>query len=326
MYDLIKRLRNTSNNFRNVWSIDGLTQSDVRRILKFYTEQSLFTDPGDYAYLFDDLPQDINELCKIVQGLVIHFFRARDLKLPEERMQEMNTRYVSKILSRIIYLDDNSLESSRPIEKRFIGCCRDFATLFCSMARHQGIPTRTRSGFAPYIDTSIPRFKVDHTIAEFWDTKEERWRLVDPEQDDQFKEKNKIDFNTTDIPRDKFLLAGRVWQQYRNNKLDPDEFGFAPDERSRGAAAIRNRVIQDLAMINKKELLLWDTSNLMELHIVPTEEDLRLIDRVAELIIAGNEKFNEMRELYEREPKLKVPKVVNSYSPCDTPRSVVLRS
>lgn len=299
-----------------------MNQSDIQRILEFYIEHSSFTDPGDYAHLYDDLPHDINELCKVVQGLVIHF--KSDFKVPRERMQEMNTRYVSKILARIMELDERPLTSKRPPEKRFIGCCRDFAVLFCSMARHQGIPTRTRSGFAPYINIGVPGFKVDHAIAEFWDIREERWRLVDPEQDDKLKEINKIDFDTTDIPSDKFLLAGYVWQQYRDNKIDPDEFGNEPEEEFKGVAAIRNRVLQDLNMLNKMELLLWDTSSLMELHIVPTEDDLKLIDHVAELTLAGNKMFDEMRELYEKGPKLKIPRVVNSYSPCDAPRSVVL--
>jgi len=33
-------------------------------------------------------------------------------------------------------------------EKRLVGCCRDAALLFCTMARHQHIASRTRVGLS----------------------------------------------------------------------------------------------------------------------------------------------------------------------------------
>lgn len=299
--------------------------------------QSRFTDPGEYATLYDILPDDIEELCKVIQGLIIPI--DGDYLLPKERLQEIvRGRYVSEMLACMMEVDDRPLTSRRPPGKRFIGCCRDYAILFCSIARYKGIPARTRCGFAPYINCGMPGFKVDHTIAEFWDFSEERWRLVDVDQDESLKEINKIDFDTTDIPHDKFIFAGYAWQQYRESKVDPDEFGDPPDEQRVnledsgdsgfkfvGAGVLRYRVILDLAMMNKVEFLLWDCTSLMELHIEPTEEDLRLLDRAAQLTLAGNDKFDAMRKIYETEPKLKIPRVVNSYSPVDKPRSIVLQ-
>jgi hypothetical protein len=314
-----------------------LSLSNPNRLLNFYSVQSKFTDPGEYASLYDDLPDDIEELCKVIRGLIIHI--DGDFPLPKERLNEVDRgRYVSDMLACIMEIDDRPLTLRRLPEKRFIGCCRDFSILFCSMMRHRGIPTRTRCGFAPYINCGMPGFNVDHTIAEFWDFSEERWRLVDAEQDKRLKEINRIDFDTTDIPHDRFLFSGYTWQQYRENKVDPDEFGDPPDEARTnlddtgesgfkfvGAGVLRYRVILDLAMMNKVELLLWDCTSLMELHIEPTEEDLRLLDRVAKLTLAGNDKFYAMRKIYETEPKLKIPRVVNSYSPVDKPRSIVLQ-
>lgn len=313
-----------------------MTPSNLGRILEFYKKQSPFTDPGEYAYLFDELPDDIEELCKVVRGLIIPV--DGDYPLPKERMPEIDRgRYVSQMLACMMEVDDSPLTSQRPPERRFIGCCRDFAVLFCSIARHKGIPARIRCGFAPYINVGRPGFKVDHTVAEFWDFSEERWRLVDVDQDEKLIEINSIDFDTTDIPHDKFLFSGYAWKQYREGKVDPEEFGDPPEEyrvnldssgdsrvRFVGAGVIRYRVILDLAMMNKVELLLWDCTSLMELHIVPTEEDLNLLDKVAELTLAGNDKFDAIRELYEEEPQLKIPRVVNSYSFVDKPRSVVL--
>jgi hypothetical protein len=39
-----------------------------QRILDFYVEQSVLTQPGPYATLFDDLPVDVAELVGIVQA------------------------------------------------------------------------------------------------------------------------------------------------------------------------------------------------------------------------------------------------------------------
>jgi len=41
-----------------------------------------------------------------------------------------------------------------------------------------------------------------------------------------------------------------------------------------------------------------------------TEEKRALIDRVAALTIAGDEKFAEMRKIYESDERLRVPPVV----------------
>jgi len=38
----------------------------------YYATQSLITDPGQYSFLFDDLPDDIPTLCEVVRGLHIH--------------------------------------------------------------------------------------------------------------------------------------------------------------------------------------------------------------------------------------------------------------
>lgn len=289
--------------------------------IAYYAEQSPLTNPGRYAEFLDDLPSNVVGICRAVQGLIAPF--DGDHSVPKDRITEMNTRYVSRMLTRIIELDNHPLTEARPLEKRLIGC-RDFAVLFCAMTRHQGIPTRTRCGFAPYVRTDSPGFIFDHVIDEYWDIDDKRWRLVDPEQSDELININKISFDVTDIPRDKFVVGGRAWQMCRAGKADPDQFGDSPDSPFKGWRFVRNRMIHDLAMLNRRELLLWDTWGLMDMPIKPTEEDLLLLDGVAELTQAGNEGFCKMRLFYETEAKLKVPTVVTSYSPCDEPRSVEL--
>jgi hypothetical protein len=43
------------------------------------------------------------------------------------------------------------------------------------------------------------------------------------------------------------------------------------------------------------------------------DRDLRLLDRVARVTLSGNEALPELRALYDLEPRLRVPAVINTY-------------
>jgi hypothetical protein len=49
------------------------------------------------------------------------------------------------------------------------------------MARHHAIPARARVGFATYF---VAGLHLDHEVAEVWDAREDRWRLIDAELGD----------------------------------------------------------------------------------------------------------------------------------------------
>lgn len=289
----------------------------------FYATQSALTEPGAYIHLFADLPHDIVGLCHVVQGLIIHY-RCGDMyhyTIPDQRLPEINTRSVENILARIRELDPRPLTEERPPQKRLVGCCRDFATLFCAMARYQDIPTRVRIGFASYFD---PHFHHDHEIAECWDASEKRWKLIDPEQSAKHLADNPlIDFDVHDVPRDRFIVAGKAWQRCRRGKADPNLFGVSPDEDLKGLWFIRQKLVQDLAALNKMELLLWDCWGLMLKDDI-TDKETALLDKVATLTQAGDETFAQVKTLYEHNVSLQVSSSVMSYSPVTAPQEVAL--
>ena len=295
--------------------------------LAYYTTQSSMTDPGEHVGLFADLPGTIDGLCGVVHGVYIHYMEGEmyDYEIPEERLPEINTRYVEKMLARIVALDAHPLTEPRPPEKRLVGCCRDAATLFCAMSRHQGIPTRARVGFAAYFTAPGPDFNVSHEIAEVWDSGKKRWRLVDPERDDLSIQKNNIQFDVHDVPRDQFLVAGKAWQMCRTGEADPNRFGVYGFGDMKGLPFIRGNLILDLAAQNKMELLNWDCWGLMlrgtEAH---TDEELRLLDKVAVLTQAGHEALPEVQAIYETEAHLKAPGVVMCYNPVGASSEVTL--
>src|SRR5262245_40353097 len=131
---------------------------------EFYVSHSPITDPSRYAYLLDDLPDDLEELCRVVQGIYIHYMVAQSSKsgVPRSHLRQVDSRYVEVMLAQVIALSDRPLMEPRPVQRRFVGCCRDAALLLCAMLRHKGIPAIARAGFATYINIGAPSFNVDH--------------------------------------------------------------------------------------------------------------------------------------------------------------------
>jgi len=246
--------------------------------------------------------------------------------IPQERLCEIDTRHVAKMLARIVELDDRPLAVARPPEQRLVGCCRDFSTLFCAMARAKGIPTRTRIGFAPYFtELGAPIFNFDHVVAECWDAGEGRWRLVDPELTELHLQEFKLAFDPRDVPRDQLLVAGLAWQRCRSGEADPARFGVGPDEDAtflRGWNFMQQKLIQDLATQNKRELLLWDVWGLMLAERELSDDERTLLDEVAAATQGGNAMFARVRQLYETAPGLAVSAPVMSFSPAAEPREV----
>jgi hypothetical protein len=280
---------------------------------EYYATQSAMSDPGKYAYLFDSLPDDIPGLCRVVQGIYVHYYSGT--KFPPSHKRQVDTRNMSKILAKIVEMDERPLTEERHVQRRFVGCCRDASLLLCSMLRHRGIPARTRVGFAVYIRLKdAPGFKVDHVVTEYWDAKDQRWKMVDAEQSEAHVRHNKIDFDVTDIPHDRFIVGGNAWQTCRDGLDNSNSYGSNPGDIFRGMWAIRNRLVHDLATQNKVELLLWDTWGWLEWKIELSEDDLKLLDHVAVLTQAGDSAFDDMRALYENE-HFKAPPVVMCYSP-----------
>ncbi|MGH2616787.1 MAG: transglutaminase-like domain-containing protein [Thermomicrobiales bacterium] len=285
--------------------------------ISYFAEQSAVTDPGEMASAFADLPADIPSLRRIARGLVIHY-RADNpaaAGIPAARMDEINTRYAERMLRRLFALDDRPLTEERPPHKRLVGCCRDFTVLFLAMLRHLGIPARARVGFAPYFD---PGWNVDHEVAEVWDATEQRCRLMDAELADRHVDKSDgAHLDALDLPRDRFLVAGDAWAVCRAGEADPEQFLVDPSleiAETRSWAQLRHNLIQDLAALNKMEMLLWDEWGLLGNGNASASEQ-ELLDRIADVTRGENPVLEDVQSLYTGEPALKVPAVITSISP-----------
>ena len=273
-------------------------------ISDYYKQPGIMTEPGEYHYMLKDMPNGIPELCKTVQGLILHIFwsEAYGVKLSNERKKEVNLRKFEDMLARIVELDERPISTARDPDKRVVGNCRDFSVFLCALLRHQGIPARARCGFSTYF---TPGKYEDHWICEYWNSKDKRWVRVDAQLDSLQLAYLKIDFNPHDIPTGAFMSGGEAWQQCRGGELDPDLCGIFD---MKGLWFVQGDLVRDFMALNKMEVLPWDCNELMggpDVTVGP--EDYMLLDRLAELLTSGDSAFNEIRSLYESDARLRMP-------------------
>ena len=286
--------------------------------LAYYAFPGMMTDPGEHSALLMGLPAEIPALAKIGQKNLLHIFWAERYGqvLDEARKAEVGIRRASTMLGCIKAKDDRLLTVSRPPDKRLIGNCRDFTVMMCTLLRHQGIPARARCGFGTYF---LPDHYEDHWVAEYWNAEEQRWVLVDAQLDDFQVAILGVRFDPCDVPRDQFVTGGAAWQMARSGKADPDSFGIFD---MHGLWFIRGNLIRDMAAFSKMELLPWDWWGLMLAEDAQSEGNLAFLDHVAELALAGNEAFAEIRALYEDDPRLRVPPIITSFPAGPEPQTV----
>ena len=122
-----------------------------------------------------------------------------------------------------------------------------------------------------------------------------------------------------DVPRDLFLTGPAAWKACRAGGQEPERFVVSPDLEIpflRSWFYLRHNLIHDLATLDKREMLLWDTWGLL-IPEPSSPEELDLLDQVAAVTGAPDLTPEDLAALYAAEPRLRVPPVVMSISPLD---------
>jgi hypothetical protein len=277
---------------------------NTETLLTYYAQPGPMTNAGQYAHLFDGLPQDVPELVQVIQNLVVHIFWAEryGLKLSEERQQEVQLRRIDQKLPRLLELDPASLTSPRPLERRLVGNCRDFSVLMVAILRHQGVPARARCGFGTYF---LPGRFEDHWVVEYWHADEQRWVMVDAQLDDVQRKVLDIQFDPLDMPAGKFVVAGDAWQMCRRGEADPEMFGIF---QWHGLDFIRGNLAREVLSFNKIEVLPWDFWGLLQHSVADAPaEELPLLDQLAEWTVQGDPAYSQLRSAYVDNPDFHAP-------------------
>lgn len=244
-----------------------------------WVRHSAYSDPGPYASLLRDLPHEVGAVCAAARNVIAHY-RAEIPDLAEERWDEIDSRWLERILATDQARHPRDLLQPRELADRVAGCCRDHTLLVVGALREQGVPARSRVGFAGYF---TPTWHHDHVVVEHWDG--DRWVRTDPELAGEG-----FDFDVRDMPTgpgSPFETAAEVWRGHRAGRIDTRGYGVVPDSALCGPAFVRDYVIVEVAHRFGDELLLWDTWGAAGPDRDGAEVD-RLADEVAELLVAGD--------------------------------------
>ncbi|MTK02696.1 transglutaminase-like domain-containing protein [Micromonospora sp. CP22] len=285
----------------------GQDRSDVSR----FAAPGRLTSAGSYASLLDAVPSDPAGIARTIQGLLIHEHVAGEygVTLTDADRQTVHLRRADELLARIAGSpDDQPLTVARTPEQRMPGNCRHYSLLMVTALRARGVPARARCGFGDYF---VDNWYEDHWVAEYWSTEQARWIMVDAQLDARHHELLDLDFDFTDVPRDRFLVAGEAWARCRAGAADPDAFGLHGISEG-GWWWIAGNLMRDAAALHGVELLPWDAWGVMPGPFEKVnDERAALFDELARLTREPDEHADELRLLYA-DKRLRVPAVVTN--------------
>lgn len=269
-------------------------------ILYFYRNQGPRTKVKKDT--FHGFPKNIGNVCRKIRGLGIHpcDLHKINLELPSERTKDRYLKTVQEVVEKIRLIKDTDLTIERKPEDKIVIICKHFSMILASILREQGMPARCRCGFATYFSNG---WFEDHWICEYWNG--EKWIRVDPQIDkikSAKKQLNTIDF--TNMPKDIFFPAGILWKLYRQGFVSGDYCGFSHEDSERGEWYIRGNMLRDFFALNKIEYTYQEVSKLMDRDYEPNNDELKLLDKIADLTITVDKNFDKLTDFYKNNKNL----------------------
>ena len=230
-----------------------------------YVTNSSMTSPGPYAVQFRELEPGVSSAVAGVQGLLVHdaYLEAYGLSEADFDTVSRATLAVEDRLRTALGADDCLFSMPRALEDRQVGTCRDYALLTVSVLRSQGVPARVRCGFATYF---APDLYEDHWVCEYWKQDAGGWVLVDAQLDEPHREHLGIQFDPTDVPRDRFLTAAEAWRHCRLHGGDDRQFGHGS---TRGLWFIGVNVVRDRLALTDQVTSSWDSWREADRSVLP---------------------------------------------------------
>lgn len=291
-------------------------------ILNFYLQTSVYTNYYPFEDYYKSLPDDIQELSKLLYHQVIHrselirsyLNKTREYENPFEinKIKEQYPWYKNRcdddilltapaITAELFRQDPRGFIMGREVKDRVVITCRYVAVLLASILKAKGIPARCRSGYADYFLKERGKIFYDHWIVQYYNAKEKRWVNVDPDGD------YKVSFDQYDFPNKEFKWIAEVWLNVRNGKDDYKRYihGSSYNDLNNLAYALffdfhslMNDEISYLffpTMFDKKD----EFNNL-------TDEELSKLDNLATLMLEPDKNFDELRYLFRNDKWLRI--------------------
>lgn len=300
--------------------------AELARMLDHYRRHTVVTDPRRHAGALLALPGDVASLVEVIGGVFAHYesdLLGTGFRPAPERLAEVNARSVTAILDRVFALDPRPLTEPRPMERRFLGVCRDASLLLTAILRTQGVPARLRYGTARHLYVPT-RPMHDHVLVEYWDAAESRWRYSDGRMYASVRRAQRLAGRfRDDVPPELFLTGGAAW--LRSQESDAAAFqlsGFMLDADA-GRWRARNLFLYDLASLGGWEPLMWDAWGYIRRTKPRTRPRGRLqhrtLNRLAALDPRDPTQWRELHRIYRGQRLVRVPSRVLCCSPVSDP-------
>jgi len=255
--------------------------------LEYFARPGPTTDLRDYSELVNALPADPKALAHVVRGLILHEGVAafQGLSFSAERHADRNRVGAAATLEGVLALDTSPLTVERPVERRMLGYCYQFALLHCAFLRAKGIPSRARCGFAAYYRQGA---WIDHWVTEYWGA--DGWMLIDP------------DSGRDSLTREDFRDGGTAWLHCRAGESDPFRYG---NHVLWGWDELRGSLVNDLGALNKAEIGTWDWCELLKVE--PLDQPNATLDPLMDAVapaVSDARSVEELERAYQRDVRL----------------------
>lgn len=288
-----------------------------KEILEFYKKTSPYTDLGYYKEFAKNLPNDIEELCVLQRMQIIHpvAFRDKEIrnkekcfwgdmtKVPITRLEYEDDVFptAQSVIAELLRKNPN-YNINREAKDKVHVTCRSQAIILASILKAKGIPARARSGFAEYI--LYDGIHYDHWITEYYNEKEERWKLVDA---DEHCPDHEMGFDLNDIPYDKFLFGAEAYLGIRQDKYKESSILYSSDPPTLGLkAAIRGLFYDFNALMNNEIIFLHMPKYIQDKKFELDDEEYKELDNLAELMLEPNKNFEKLQNIWRKNIKFRI--------------------
>ena len=291
-----------------------------QKILSHYLQFSQYTDLGLYKNdLLKTLPDDVREIGLLVRKQLIHRMTLKNgntgsntdlrygdmTKVPWFRQPEDDVFPTAvSMIAELYRRDPRGLTLERNVEDKLILTCRSTSVLMASLLKLKGIPSRVRSGFAPYFNVvGLPGGKSDdHWINQYWDEKQSRWITIDVDGSIE----GYLKFDPYDIPIGTFDFSADAWLAVRSGKTDENHFHNAGGKS--GLQVIGWELFYDFHCLMNNEIIYFHTPEWTHTRTFDmlSENQLLEIDALAQLMQNSDEHFEELKRLWETKKEFRL--------------------
>ncbi len=286
-------------------------------ILEHYRETGPFTYAGAYGEYFRSLPEDIPVLGRLVCGQVIHRVTLAEgntnanasllygdmARYPWHRMRCEDDIFLTApaMAAELFRLDSRGFVPDRQVEHKLVLTCRYVSVLMCAILKAKGIPARSRAGFAPYFHEGV---SMDHWINQYYSEPQNRWVTFDA---DGFYQEGGMPLAQYDMPKGSFHWAAEAYLAVRRGQADGRRFLYADGLGTCGLPALVRYLVYDFHALMNHEITYTFLPSYLDGRLDKlTEEELRELDRLAELLTDPDGNFHALCQLWEQERKFRI--------------------